>query len=278
MDISFLTTGLYVLSILAGAYILLRFLPQAVDKIIDRIPVIDKTLGYFISDSSGLVILIILIVSGIFQLDANARLVATLITVGSGAFIFTTEGWVHDAFSGIGLQIYNQFRVGDWVTVAGVRGHIVRLGLFRTDLETLELDLVSVRNTQVFGSNIINHSGIPFREISVIVHTADYGEYGDDIRGYLAAVETIARRVEKSVCPEAAVEAGLHAKAYFLEFGSSSDYITVVYYSYDRDEAYRDAVSAMHVAMAEELRPKGVILGQVNANTIDNVMTYRRVE
>ena len=276
MSESFLTTGVYVLLLLIAVYILLRFLPKILDQLIDRLPIKDKSLAYFISDAAGVLVIIAILVSGIFQLEANVRLIAGLITVGSGAFIFTTEGWIQDAFSGIGLQIFNKFRIGDWVTVSGTRGHIVRLGLFRTDLETLELDVVSVRNTEVFGSNIVNHSGIPFREISVVVHTADYGEYGNDIRRYLADVETVARRVEYEICPEAVDEAGLDANVYFFEFAGASDSITVVYYAFDRDQAYRNAVSAMHVAMAEEFRPKGVVLGEIS-KTVENIFTHEAV-
>lgn len=277
MDGSLVSTGLYILGALVLGYGLFRFLPQVLDSILNRTP-FNKTLGYFVSDSMGFLIILVLIVSGVLQLDENARVVAILITVGSGAFIFTSEGWIQDAFAGIGLQIYNKFKIGDWVTISGNRGKVARLGLFRTDLETLQLDLVSVRNSEVLSSNIINHSGIPFREIEIIVHTADYGEYGENIRRYLADVQQIALRVQAEICPPILEHSRLRVKTYFLEFGSSSDFVTVVYYAFDRDEAYRDAVSAMHVAMAEELRAKGVVLGQVNGNTIDNVIEYKRVE
>lgn len=228
------------------------------------------------------VLTILIILGGILyalsQLEESAQLVAIVITVISGAFIFTSEGWLQDLLAGLSLQFGGIYQVNDLVTIGGNRGRIVKLGLFRTSLETLELDIISVRNSSTLQDTITNHSAIEFRELVMTVHTADYGEYGDDIDTYVADVKAIADRVQKEICPEVLSFDRLETGVFFMEFGSSSDFINVVFYTYDQDNMYRPAISAMHMAMAAELRPKGVVLGQTNGNTIDNVIEYRRVE
>ncbi len=271
----FAITGLVSFLLLAIA---LRLLPNVLDRLFDNVPGfdrIDKTAAYFLSDSFGITLLILFGVFALAQLPDDGRLVALVITVASGAFIFTSEGWAQDALAGISLQLYPQYSVGHWVTIGDERrGRVVRVGLFRTYLKTLELDIITIKNSKILGEDVINHSGITLRQINIILHTAGYGEYGDDIVRYKEDVLAIAKQVQSDICPDAALEDGLYAKVFFMEFGSSSDHILVTYYTYDQDEAYYEAVDAMHMAFAEILRPRGVVLGQVNANTIDNFADF----
>ena len=206
---------------------------------------------------------------------ATARLVALVVTVASGAFIFTSEGWAQDALAGLSLQLYPQYKVGDWITVGeDRRGRVIRVGLFRTFLSTLELDIVTIKNSKILAEDVINHSGIQLRQMRVIVHTAGYGEYEDDIDTYKTDLREIAIEVQNEICPDATLEHDLIPAVYFMEFGSSSDHILVTYYTYDQDEEYHKAVDAMHTTIARIMRPRGVVLGQVNANTIDNFADF----
>ena len=262
-------------------YAFFRFLPRLIERIFEKSPGlnrIDKTIPFFLADLLGIGLIVFAIISVLQQLPESATIIAVVITVASGAFIFTSEGWVGDAFAGISLLAYPQFKIDNWVTIGdNKRGKVVRLGLFRTKLETLSLDVISVRNAKVLAEDIINHSGIFLRQIRVVVHTAGYGDFGEDIHAYKAEVLSIAERVQDEICPEAR-ETGRMPKVFFTEFGGSSDHITVIYYAYDKDEAYGAALDAIHTAMAATLRPSGVVLGQVNATTIDNLVQYQPVE
>jgi small conductance mechanosensitive channel len=259
-------TGILIIS-----YVILRYLPRLIDLIFEKVPVVkrvDKTLAYFLSDSFGTVLVGIGIFYAVSFLPQNAQVLAMLITIGSGAFIFISEGWLGDALAGISLQLFPQFGVDDWVTLGGdKRGHVVRLGLFRTQLYTVDLDIISVKNTKVLAEDILNHTGLFLRRLDIIIHTADYGKFGDDIQGYKSAISDIANRVQDEICPEAR-EQGHTPCVHLLEFGPSSDHFHLFFYTYDRDDICPSSVDAMHTAMAMELRPRGVILGQVNANTI----------
>jgi hypothetical protein len=68
-----------------------------------------------------------------------------------------------------------------------------------------------------------------------------------------------------------------YPKVLFMEFGPSSDHIHVIFYTHDRDDLYGIAIDAMHTALVSELRPRGVVLGQVNANTVENAFSLQHV-
>ena len=278
METTFIIYGLSGLALLIVSYILLRYLPRLIDLLFDKVPgfnQIDKTLSYFISDS----FVTALVGTGVFYavslIPQSAQALAMLITVGSGAFIFISEGWLGDALAGVSLQLFPQFGVGDWVTLGGnKRGKVVRLGLFRTQLYTVDLDIISVKNTKVLAEDIINHTGLFLRRLDIVVHTAAYGDFGTDIHAYKSAIVDIAEKVQDEICPEAREQERM-PKVHFLEFGSSSDHFHLFFFTYDRDDAYPGSIDAMHTALAAELRPRGVVLGQVNANTIDNVLSVK---
>jgi small-conductance mechanosensitive channel len=175
------------------------------------------------------------------------------------------------------LQLFPQYKVKDWVTLAGdKRGQVKRLGLFRTELVTIDLDVISIKNGAILSNDIINHSGIPLRRLNIIAHTAGYGKFGDDIQAYKNAVFEIAEKVQDEICPDAR-QMGRTPKVLFMEFGSSSDHLHVIFFTYDRDDVFGAAIDAMHTALAAELRPQGVVLGQVNATTLDNVISLQHV-
>jgi small conductance mechanosensitive channel len=277
---TFLTIAGASIAAIIVIYILFHYLPRLMETLFEKAPGlrrVDKTLSYFIADSLGIGMVFVLIIYGITLLPQNATLIAMLVTIASGAFIFLSEGWFGDALAGIGLQLFRQFKVGDWVTLGGdKRGKVARVGLFRTRIQTLALDVVSIKNAKILSEDIINHSGMPLRRMDLTVHTADYGDFGHNIHEYKAAIKEVADQVQDYICPEAR-ESGLEPGVFLTEFGSSSDHIHLIFFTYDRDEVYGSSMDAMHTALADRLRPNGVVLGQVNANTIDNVVEVRHV-
>ena len=280
MDVNFLVFVGFSIVALGISYFLFRNLPNWIDSLFDRVPIltkVNKTLAHFLADSFGIAIVVMATVYFILLLPENASFMAVLLTIASGAFIFISEGWFGDALAGISLQLFPQYEVDDWVTLTeNRRGRVKRLGLFRTELVTIELDVVSIKNGEIIAKNIINHSGIPLRRVDIIAHTADYGDFGYDIKAYKKAVLDIAEQAQDEVCPDARAIGRLPA-VLLTEFGSSSDHIHVIFFTYDRDDLYGIALDTMHTALAAELRPKGVVLGQVNANTLDNPVSLIHV-
>lgn len=247
-------------------YTTFRFLPKIVDWIFDKTPIlnrVDKTIAYFVSESVGIGVMIVLAILGFGELPESAAAIAVLLTVASGAFIFTSEGWVTDAFAGLSLQLFPQYKVGEWVTLNGKRGRVIRVGLFRTQLATKQLDVVSVKNAKILGGDIINHSGIRLEEFKLLVRIADYGQYGHDLDAFKAEALEIVKAVQDQMCPEAQQEHGKSPQILFSEFGPSADHITVKFF--DRETGASKALDAINSTFATTFRPKGVIFGDVSA-------------
>ena len=265
MDVYTVVTAFNILMFLLFGIALLRVLPGLIYKLFDRFPVMNREAGYLLVLLAVLTVGITLFATETLTLDEDSRLGGLIFVVGTSALIFTYNEWIRDAFAGLALHFFMPIKVGDWIVANGHMGGIKQMGIFRTDLETLGLDVVSFRNSGLFAASISNLSTIPFYEVKTVLHTAHYAGYQHGIREYLADVEAVARDVQEKISPAAAKIERYKARAYLLGFGPTSDLITVVSYA----EAYRDAVNEMHIAIAEAMRSKGLILGhmEIESNT-----------
>jgi small conductance mechanosensitive channel len=89
--------------------------------------------------------------------------------------------------AGILLVIFNYFRVGDRIEVAGIEGIVESIEILSTTICTPDNRLVTIPNRQVIENNIINHVGKPLRRIDLVVGVG-YGENIDHVRESLRFV------------------------------------------------------------------------------------------
>ena len=59
------------------------------------------------------------------------------------------------------------FKVGDFVTVAGVTGTVTEIGLFATTVNTPDNVSTVIGNNKIFGDNIQNYVTNPFRRVDL---------------------------------------------------------------------------------------------------------------
>jgi hypothetical protein len=126
-------------------------------------------------------------------------------------------------------------------------------------LETLDLNIISVRNSKIVANNIISHGDLDLREVEVVIQTRGYGNYGNDIRRCKVELLSIANEIQDKICPPAKLVHKREPQVYVMQTGDP-DKFHIVYYTYDRDDAYRNAVDEMNTALGYELRRHGVTL------------------
>jgi small conductance mechanosensitive channel len=77
------------------------------------------------------------------------------------------------------LIVLHPFKVGDFVTVAGITGTIKEVGLFVTAITTPDNVLTMVGNNKIFSDTILNYSANPFRRVDLktqLAHSVDHNE------------------------------------------------------------------------------------------------------
>ena len=68
------------------------------------------------------------------------------------------QGTLSNVAVGLMLLFLRPFRIGDWVEAAGVSGSVREIGLFTTTIDTFDNVYISIPNSSIWSSNIINHA------------------------------------------------------------------------------------------------------------------------
>jgi small conductance mechanosensitive channel len=133
---------------------------------------IDPTLIRYIHSGVGALLNIVLVVAilGFFGVETTSF--AALIAAAGVAIGMAWSGLLSNFAGGVFLVILQPFKVGDFVTVAGVTGTIGEIGLFATTLNTPDNVKTIVGNGKVFGDTIQNFSANAYRRVELTAQLA----------------------------------------------------------------------------------------------------------
>lgn len=166
---------------LAGAIILLIagwFLAGLVSRWayegLSRINGIDVTLASFFKNALhyGLLILVFIMVLGQFGVQ-TASIVAALGAAGL-AIGLALQGTLQNIAAGIMLLVLRPFRVGEYIETAAVKGRVVEIGLFATEMRTADGLYLLAPNSTLWNTPIVNYNREPERrqELTLAIDNA----------------------------------------------------------------------------------------------------------
>ena len=82
------------------------------------------------------------------------------------------QGTLSNVAAGLMLVFLRPFKIGDWVETAGMSGTVREIGLFTTVIDTFDRVFISVPNSSIWSSNIINHSRYKQRRLDLDIGIA----------------------------------------------------------------------------------------------------------
>lgn len=168
---------------------------------------IDPTVLRYISNIINVTLNILLVIGILGYFGIQTTTFAALIAAAGVAIGIAWSGLLANFAAGAFLVVLRPFKVGDFVTIAGVTGTIVEVGLFATTVNTPDNIRTVVGNNKVFGDTIQNFSANPYRRVDLKVQLAGSVDHQ-------AAVDLLRQELAKvpNVLPEPAPE------AHILEF------------------------------------------------------------
>ncbi|MGA2457850.1 MAG: mechanosensitive ion channel family protein [Terriglobales bacterium] len=168
------TVGLKVLGAIAiwivGRWLIslaLRLIGSALTK-----QKVDPTLIRYIHSAVAALLNIVLIVAilGFFGVETTSF--AALLAAAGVAIGMAWSGLLSNFAGGAFLVILQPFKVGDFITAAGVTGTVEAIGLFATTLNTPDNVKTIVGNGKIFGDTIQNFSANPYRRVELTAQLA----------------------------------------------------------------------------------------------------------
>ncbi|MCR5136318.1 MAG: mechanosensitive ion channel [Oscillospiraceae bacterium] len=175
-----------------ACFVVIQLVLRALERILKRASRLDATLKGFILSSVRILLWILtgIIVAGALGIPTTS-LVALISIVGL-ALSLSVQNILSNLFSGLTLLISKPFRAGDYVEAAGKAGTVKAVGLFYTQLNTLDNIFVSIPNSDVTGTIICNYSREPLRRVDRIF-SASYDSSTDDVKA--AVSDAISRDI-----------------------------------------------------------------------------------
>ncbi len=186
MILILLTNVVVAIAILVAAWVGGNF----VQKTIKNVKRLDNTLRSFLGGMAKYAILVVAAVMTLNQFGVQtASLIAVLGAAGL-AIGLALQGTLSNVASGVMLLVLRPFNVGDFIQFNGHSGIVKSLGLFGTELATLDNVYIYAPNSSIWNSDIYNYSRNPMRRQDLIFGIS----YGDDIN---KAFKTIQKVLDK---------------------------------------------------------------------------------
>ncbi len=171
-------------------FIVMQIILKTLERVLGRANKIDGTLKGFIHSAVKIILWILtgIIVAGALGIPTTS--LVALISIAGLALSLSVQNILSNLFSGLTLLVSKPFKSGDYVEVGGRNGIIKSVGLFYTQLNTLDNVSINIPNSDVTGTTVINYSREPLRRVDRFFSAA-YESSTEDVKA--AIYEAISR-------------------------------------------------------------------------------------
>ena len=148
----------------------------------------DDTLFAFAASLFKYLIFAVAIVFALTQLGFPTASLAALLGAAGLAIGLALQDTLKAVAAGIMLAIFRPFRIGDWVSMAGLDGEVVDITPFLTQIKQVDHKIVTVTNDKVWGDPLVNHTRQTRRRFDLYFDIS----YDDDMDLALRLVREVA--------------------------------------------------------------------------------------
>jgi small conductance mechanosensitive channel len=170
-------------------------------------PMLLRYVGNFVS--AALNIVLVMAILGYFGVETTTF--AALVAAAGVAIGMAWSGLLAHFAAGAFLIVLRPFKVGDFVTAAGITGTVREVGMFTTTIVTPDNVVTIVGNSAVFAATIQNFTANPYRRVDIQVqapHGVDAAQVQRILKERLAKIPNVKSDPAPDVEPLGATLAG----------------------------------------------------------------------
>lgn len=156
---------------------------------------VDSTLVRYTDSALDIVLTVVLVMAILSWFGVETTTFAALIAAAGVAIGMAWSGLLSNFAAGVFMIMLRPFKVGDFVSVAGMSGTVEEIGLFVTTINTLDNVRTIIGNGKVFGDTIQNFTANPVRRVELtaqLAHDVDVRDTIDRLKSRLAAIPNVA--------------------------------------------------------------------------------------
>jgi small conductance mechanosensitive channel len=162
---------------------------------------VDPTLTKYLGSIVAIALNITLVLGILGYFGVQTTSFAAMLAGAGVAIGAAWSGMLGNFAAGAFMLVLRPFKVGDFVSIAGITGTVHELGLFGTTIITPDNVHTLVGNTKVFGDTVMNYSARPHRRVERTAQLAGGVDVLDAIARFKAALAQIPN-VVTSPAPE----------------------------------------------------------------------------
>jgi len=230
--------------------IVIKILSSVSEKMLSKSTKLDGTLRGFVQSAIKIVLWILAAIIVANALGINTSSLVALVSVVGLALSLSVQNILSNLFSGLTLLVTKPFAAGDFVELAGKTGIVKTVGLFYTQLDTLDNVAVSLPNGDVTASSVYNYTREPRRRVDMYFSAA-YDEPTEKVKAAIMdAIQQDARIFSDPAPFVRLFEYKGSAISYVVRvWCSNADYWDVYF---DLNENVRESFQRNGVAMSYE--------------------------
>ena len=191
-----------VITLIVGIWFSSRISVWIKDTLV-KVDKLDPTLPPVAGSVIRYALLVVTIVAVLAQFGVNTTSIIAVLGAAGLAIGLALQGTLSNVAAGVMLLFLRPFKVGNWIEAANVSGTVREIGLFTTTIDTFDNVYISIPNSTIWSSTIINHSRYNTRRMDIDIGVS----YDANIDFVLKTLLTLAddMRVLKKPSPQGLV-------------------------------------------------------------------------
>lgn len=138
----------------------------------------DEALAGFLSKIARYTVVAAAVIATLDQLGIKTTGLLTIFASAGLAIGLALQGSLSNFAAGTMILGFRPFKVGDVIEAGGSSGCVQAVGIFTTELLTLDNEVIIVPNSAITGGNIKNFTAKDFRRVNTDIGVA----YGEDLQ------------------------------------------------------------------------------------------------
>lgn len=171
-------------------YVIGKWLAGRVVRLIDKLMTkrhLDDVLRQFICSILGTLLSFIVALIALEQVGVDTTSLLALLGAAGLAVGLALKDSLSNFAAGVMLILFKPFRSGDFVEAGGSTGVVEKVGMFTTQMHTVDNKEINVPNSNIYGSTIVNYSAKPTRRVDLVIGVS----YDDDLKKVRAILQRI---------------------------------------------------------------------------------------
>jgi len=166
--------------LLGVALISIRIILNVAGKTLKKVG-LDERLQSFIMGGIKVLLYFIAVIILLDQMNIPISSLLAAFTAASAAIALALKDSLAQVASGILLIINRPYEIGDYIVTGSIEGRVVAMKLMHTTILTNDNRLIHCPNSQVFGGEIANNTGMATRRVD-LTFTISYDDPIDKVK------------------------------------------------------------------------------------------------